>query len=785
MRPQQQQQQSRPRAGTWETETVGFTVAEAVDQAEIPKLHAMCDQAKEDNQWDEIREWLRRNRANVLVAGAETLGDYNTTPLHLACRNCPPIDIVEQLLSVAPHTVRIEDSFSWLPLHYACANGASYEVLQVLVDAFPESRTASDKRGRTPLHFALGNTQRPASPQVVELLVQSGAAALCPDENGMLPLHYACAYGISKEALAVLTAASTESITATDTKGRTPLHFAMGNADRAASPAVVQHLLKANVSIVNLADKDGLTPLNLLSTQANRLEKSDQKAECNNAKKCLELYLKASPHASSDFFTALQSLPEFLREQAVVTPYVQDVINYKISNRFPTMILMLDFLFIVAILVSFEKAVAIYTDYLFDSSVDNRGSEYWIWIACLYVGAAYFCIREVVQMISMASQNMFQTWLLDPANLLDCACIIINFFWAAIMTMDPSWIHRNKEVFRSGTAVCSGILYLLVLSYLKSTLIDFAVFVNGVFYVVRRLIAFLMALLIILVAFAQMFVTVFRGTSLCVSPSDPPFPFCSFGTSLLELYTMMLGNVDASMFNNPDAGSAAPMAIFLFVLFMFLVVILLANVLIAIVTDSYQVIRNQRAQTVFWNSRLDYVAEMDLISSGPWISKFKKAFCCGGGSSLSDHEDFGSIFWKNVTSLYDDQDLHIMSAEFWCYLLFRAGGVIVIIVWIVCGIVTMGFLWPRQVRDRLFIQRTAKQSKGDSLAEQRLYQMNELKAEVKKLQVEIKEEMAADRKEMDGMKAQMAHMKSEMTSEMKAIKEIMTMLYDLQSSADI
>jgi hypothetical protein len=233
---------------------------------------------------------------------------------------------------------------------------------------------------------------------------------------------------------------------------------------------------------------------------------------------------------------------------------------------------------------------------------------------------------------------------------------------------------------------------------------------------------------------------------------------------------------------------------------MFLVVILLANVLIAIVTDSYQIIRNQRAQTVFWNSRLDYVAEMDLISSGPWITKLKNALCCCccGSGSVKDEgnnivstqsdlgkSDFGASLWKKLVSLYDDQDLKLISAEFWCYLLFRFCGVLIITLWLISGIVTMGFLWPRQVRDRLFVQRTAKQSKGDSLAEQRLYQMNELKAEVKKLQVEIKDEMAADRKEMDGMKAQMAQMRSEMTAEMRAIKEIMTMLYDLQSAADI
>jgi hypothetical protein len=32
--------------------------------------------------------------------------DYNTTPHHLACRSCPPVDIIQSLLNIAPHTIR-------------------------------------------------------------------------------------------------------------------------------------------------------------------------------------------------------------------------------------------------------------------------------------------------------------------------------------------------------------------------------------------------------------------------------------------------------------------------------------------------------------------------------------------------------------------------------------------------------------------------------------------------------------------------------------------------------
>jgi len=50
---------------------------------------------------------------------------------------------------------------------------------------------------------------------------------------------------------------------------------------------------------------------------------------------------------------------------------------------------------------------------------------------------------------------------------------------------------------------------------------------------------------------------------------------------------------------------------FLYVAYAVVVVILLSNVLIAIVTDSYEIIQNDRAAIVFWSNRLDFVAEMD------------------------------------------------------------------------------------------------------------------------------------------------------------------------------
>jgi len=673
------------------------------------------------------------------------------------------------------------DVFAWLPLHYACANGASEDVLRVLANAFPASKTSSDKRGRTPLHFALANTKQTFSPAIMAFLASTGATA-CRDENGMLPLHYACAYGISRDALQALTTAFPESIAAIDKKGRTPLHFAMGNADRNASPSVVKLLLHCDRETVNTTDNDGQLPLHLLSTQAHKLT-NEAKKDQSNAQQCLEFYLGAEPRATADFFTALQSLPTFLCEQAVVTPHIQEVLNTMVSKRFPTMILMMDFYFIMMIILFFRLAVGESIDIRFADYGESVNPSY---LAVLYIGASYFLSREIIQMWSLVFQRQLKTWFFDMSNYLDILSSLLVFFWTFEMQTNIFSEYENiNDYFRVGTAITTGILWMLVLSFLKSTLIDFAVFVGGVFYVVRRLAAFFIALTVIMVAFAQMFYTVYQQTDECTAESSSTPPWCHFWTALIKVYTMLLGEVDETDFidNLP--------ALFFFVVFLFLVVILLANVLIAIVTDSYGVIKNERAQIVFWSNRLDFVAEMHLMSSGPWTDKVRSKLCCGnsyqkpsnnGKNNIEEREMFGRDAWKSLFEIYQDQSLRVLSVEFWAYLFLRASATLIIPIWLLVGLFpTAGWLWPPQVREYLMVQRSSKREQIDSPEEQRIVHMKALKADVHQLQDNIMSEMRIDRKEVSEIKNQLTEMKNDMTTQMRDIKEIMAFLFEQQA----
>jgi hypothetical protein len=240
------------------------------------------------------------------------------------------------------------------------------------------------------------------------------------------------------------------------------------------------------------------------------------------------------------------------------------------------------------------------------------------------------------------------------------------------------------------------------------------------------------------------------------------------------------GEVDDTQFEDDN------FAIWLFALFMFLVVILLANVLIAIVTDSYKVIQDQRAAIVFWTNRLDFIAEMDAIANGPWKNRVKELL----GIRVPPQEKmtevtFGKALWKRVMDLYADEiDGGPFSFEFMCATVLRFFvGVVVIPLWLLFGLLTIGSLWPPQVRQVLFTSKVLKHSSDvEKEDELRRAQVAILKNEVGELKDDLKQELAIDRTHVVQMKSIVAERKLEMQAEMKHIKRIVAMLFEQQSS---
>lgn len=592
------------------------------------------------------------------------------------------------------------------------------------------------------------------------------------------------------------------------------MHLAMVNAHRDASPGTIQFLLSYEESkaTINTRDQDGFLPLHLLALGLKGY-RTDDPDKRTNVSQSLALYLEAEPIPTADFLTAIQDLPDWLEETAVVSRHVRNVLNEKIVKRFPTSILMLDGYMFLVLIVCFAMTTKNHIDLRFnDPNAENTTVPALVF---LFIGDLYFFMRELVQVVSVISLGSFGNWYRDFSNWLDIAVIVMVLFYAVLMASYPSTNGINEVSFRSGAAFTQGLLWVAIIMFLKKTLVDFAVFVGGVFYVVQRLAAFLLAVGVILLAFAQMFYFVYVDTKVCtvdIRTLDPEFqcsfPHCTFWNSLLKVYTMMMGEI-----GDEFRYSTYLVAQILFIAYAFIVVILLSNVLIAIVTDSYEVIQNDRAAIVFWNNRLDFIAEMDAIS---YAVQRRVLCCCGVGdpSKTMDHHyhqssksngdatpepvtpregptesgafhtdsnggdesssDFFREAWHQVmllfdANLYDEIDW----IEAIVYNLFRILCLLVIIpLWLATGLITAGWLWPPQVREYLFVQKETAVSRAE-LERRKIEQLQVIQEDLNTLKQDMKHEMTCDREEVMRMRTEVETIQSELLADLQQVKELM------------
>jgi hypothetical protein len=244
----------------------------------------------------------------------------------------------------------------------------------------------------------------------------------------------------------------------------------------------------------------------------------------------------------------------------------------------------------------------------------------------------------------------------------------------------------------------------------------------------------------------------------------------------------------------------------LYILYGFVVVILLSNVLIAIVTDSYEIVQNDRAAIVFWSNRLDFISEMDGIASvvrrrilgigedthsGARPKNMQEQ--SNGSDSLGNGENFDTKrewfreAWKSIIGLfeenpYDEADLRPGNIEFWVTILYKAMALFIIPFWLFIGFVSVGILWPPQVREWLFVQKETVASRSE-LERKKLEKLRIIEADMKNLKLDIRKEMQNDREDMFRMKAEVDIVQSEILADLQQVKELMNTLLDLGGAA--
>ena len=80
--------------------------------------------------------------------------EYPCLPIHLACSNQAPKDVIEALLDVYPEGCVAREGSRSHPLHLACTNGLPLKIVHVLLTKSKKAARIKDDIGRLWLHLA-------------------------------------------------------------------------------------------------------------------------------------------------------------------------------------------------------------------------------------------------------------------------------------------------------------------------------------------------------------------------------------------------------------------------------------------------------------------------------------------------------------------------------------------------------------------------------------------------------------------------------------------------------
>ena len=188
-------------------------------------------EAAQHNEWSALHLAARYGHADVVQclitegkvdANRKLNSTDHMTPLHLACQY-GYVDVVQRL--VAHHAIELDavtKSKGLTAFHLACQHGH----LQVLEELYEKNRELIDARAvdrTTSEHYA----SKFGHHHIVKWLYPLVKKTARIDEDGRTPLHFACIEGHIDIAKYLIMDTLLDQVKATDTHGKTALHYAI------------------------------------------------------------------------------------------------------------------------------------------------------------------------------------------------------------------------------------------------------------------------------------------------------------------------------------------------------------------------------------------------------------------------------------------------------------------------------------------------------------------------------------------------------------------------------
>ena len=210
-------------------------------------------------------------------------------------------------------------------------------------------------------------------------------------------------------------------------------------------------------------------------------------------------------------------------------------------------------------------------------------------VFCL-IFAAYFFLREVAQMVVMVRLKLAKAYFFSFWNYLDFAA-------PGLATYTIYFFHQNgpSNDYNHISAIAALLMWLKFLSLIKALNKEIATFILLLSTIFKDLWSFMFVLGCVMLMFGHAFFLMLGG-------SKDNESFETGSVTIMTLYGMVLGNYEYDDFTDR-------FTLCLSIFYMLLVVIVMTNVLIAIVSDSYDSAM-VRSSELFWRARLELVAEV-------------------------------------------------------------------------------------------------------------------------------------------------------------------------------
>jgi len=290
-------------------------------------------------------------------------------------------------------------------------------------------------------------------------------------------------------------------------------------------------------------------------------------------------------------------------EEASTTPLLTKVLDGLVMTPSVAFTLFFDTLLIALCIFCFRKSA---DGYLLGR--DTISILHWIYAVnalTFYLTLREFC--KAIALVTMAKSRKLFLNFSNALNILSLVFLITSVL--AIRLSVPLEVEASQNM-RILITITTGLLWIRLIGMLKSINVKMATFVMAIVQISKDIFWFMVILVVVVLCFAQMFFTLLVPGNCNAESTLQNRLDCEPSEYYLKVYSVLLG--DFGLFDREEDFFNARFALAVFVIFTFLIAIVLLNVLIAIISDSYEKCL-LRSRHLFGRARVLQLAEIIAI----------------------------------------------------------------------------------------------------------------------------------------------------------------------------